>query len=222
MKRFRFAYLLASLALVVFLRPFIADRILGVAFVDILIFIAIIAGVFTTIDQRRHFMVIAALAIASAGSQIAWQLTGENAILVAFLTLTLVFYAHIMWFLIRSLFSGEQRITQDTLFQAVSVYLLFGLTWTFGYTLLELASPGSFIFGSHAPDDRLRYERFIGFSFTTLTTLGYGNISPATPRADALTSLQAVAGQIYLAIVIARLVAMQLTQGRNIHKESDL
>jgi len=221
MRHFRFAGLLASLGLVIFLRPFIADWILGVAFVDILLFITIVAGVFSTIEHRRHFMVISALAIGSAGSQIAWLLTEENALLIAFLVLSLAFYSHIMWFLMRSLFSGEQIITRDTLFQAVSAYLLLGFTWTFGYALLEFASPGSFIFGSHSPDDGLRFERFIGFSFTTLTTLGYGNISPATPRADAMTSLQAVVGQIYLAVVIARLVAMQLTQGRDSHREGD-
>jgi len=215
MKRFRFAFLLASLGLVVFLRPFIADWILGVAFVDILVFFTMLAGVFTTIDRKRQFAVVASLAIASAGSQIAWRLTGEDVLLVAFLVLSIAFYSHIIWFLIRSLFIGEQRITHDTLYKAVSVYLLFGLTWTFGYALLELASPGSFIFGSHSPEDGLRHERFIGFSFTTLTTLGYGNISPATPRADAITSLQAVAGQIYLAIVIARLVAIQITQNQD-------
>jgi len=87
MRRFRFAYLLASLTLVIFARPFITEQVFGVAFVDILLFISIVAGVFTTIDWRRQFVVIAVLAIGSAGSQIAWLLTEDNALLIAFLVL---------------------------------------------------------------------------------------------------------------------------------------
>lgn len=56
-------------------------------------------------------------------------------------------------------------------------------------------------------DDPTDLARFVGFSFTTLTTLGYGNIAPATRQADSLTTLQAVIGQLHPAIVLARLVA---------------
>ncbi|MEM7622882.1 MAG: ion channel [Planctomycetota bacterium] len=99
--------------------------------------------------------------------------------------------------------------------QAVSVYLLIGLIGASSYALLEFAAPGSFRFGDTGEsrdtgDDR--FERFLDYSFTTLTTLSYGNIAPASPRADALASLQAVVGQVYLAVVIARLVAIEVSQ----------
>jgi len=104
------------------------------------------------------------------------------------------------------------RITRDTLYQAVSVYLLLGLVGAMAYALLEVVNPGSFHFGDNTIASDARLDRFLGFSFTTLTTLGYGNISPATPKADALATFQAVAGQIYIAVVIARLVAIEIGQ----------
>jgi len=103
MRRFRFAYLLVSLVLVVFLRPFIAEQVFGVAFVDILLLFALIAGVFTAIERRQQFVVIAVLAVGSAGSQIAWWMTGSHSLLVAFLASTLLFNAYVTWFLIRSI-----------------------------------------------------------------------------------------------------------------------
>ena len=54
------------------------------------------------------------------------------------------------------------------------------------------------------------FDRFLGFSFVTLSTLGYGNIVPLTPRADAMATSEAVTGQIYLTVMVARLVAMHM------------
>lgn len=217
MKRFRFAYLLASLLIVIFIRPFIAEQVFGVTIVNLLLFVTLVAGAFTAIERRHQFLIITALALASSGSRIAWQLHGDNSLIVIFLITTLIFYAYVTWFLLKSLFTYEQntKITRDTLCQAISVYLMLGITWTFGYALLEHISPGSFSFDVGTGDEVEHFERFIGFSFITLTTLGYGNISPNTPRADSMATLQAVVGQIYLAIVVARLVAMQLTQKIN-------
>ncbi|MEE9130444.1 MAG: potassium channel family protein [Phycisphaerales bacterium] len=213
MRRFRFAYLLASLLLVAFLRPFIAERVVGVAIVDILLFVTLIAGAFAAIERRRQFLVVAALATVSAGSGIVWHVTSQDLSAAVFLVVTLGFYASITWILLRRLFTGE-KITRDTLCQAFSVYLLLGVAWALAYALLELVSPGSFTFSGGALDDS-RFDRFIGFSFVTLTTLGYGNISPETPRADAIATLQAVVGQAYLAVVIARLVAIQIAEHRD-------
>ena len=72
------------------------------------------------------------------------------------------------------------------------------------YALLEFVEPGSLHLGSEAgPVDR---DELVYFSFTTLTTLGYGDITPITPGARALTSLEATFGVLYIAVVIAGLV----------------
>ncbi len=95
---------------------------------------------------------------------------------------------------------------------SLSVYLLLGLLWAFAFALLESAVPGSFS-GIERGMGFTDYKRFFGFSFVTLTTLGYGNVVPLTPRADALAVAEAIVGQIYLTVLVARLVALNLIHG---------
>jgi len=214
MKRYRFAYLLASLLLVLFVRPFVTEQVLGVAFIDIMLMLTLVIGAYTAIEHRVQLVIGIIIMVLMIGSWIMWSTSERDIYLIGYFVSSLAGYGGVTWFLLRSLFANDQkqRITHDTLYKAVSIYLLFGLIWVFAYALLELLAPGSFTFGQQRIDDESHFKRFVGFSFTTLTTLGYGNISPATPRADAMTTLQAITGQIYLVIVIARLVALQIMQ----------
>ncbi|MEM8874659.1 MAG: ion channel [Planctomycetota bacterium] len=210
MTRFRFAYLLAALILIAFVRPFIEASVLGVGVADVLLFGTLLAGAFAVAGKCWHLIVVAGLGVASALSQGLFLLTSNHVAARVFLLVTLAFYFVVGVLLLVAMFDGR-RVTADTICQAMSVYLLLGLIGAMAYALLESVVPGSFSFpaGAAEPD---RFDRFLGFSFVTLTTLGYGNISPASPRADALTTLQAAAGQIYLAIVVARLVGVQIGQ----------
>jgi HAE1 family hydrophobic/amphiphilic exporter-1 len=131
-----------------------------------------------------------------------------------FFTPVLYRVAAVAFAIVRTLFGRQSHVTSDTLCQAVSVFLLLGLVWAMAYALLEMVAPGSFAFAGVDAEGGVPYERFVGFSFTTLTTLGYGNIAPATARADAVANAEALVGQIYIAVVIARLVAIQLAESR--------
>lgn len=109
-----------------------------------------------------------------------------------------------------------RRVTSYHIQGAVAVYLLLGLIWGFGYALVELGQPGAFELpatpaGSGDMEVR-QYDlrNLVYFSFVTLTTLGYGDISPASAGAQTLVTLEALAGQLYLVIMIARLVALQI------------
>jgi len=107
-----------------------------------------------------------------------------------------------------------QKVTADTIAGAACAYLLTALTWSTMYELLESLRPGSFDIPStlllppaHDPSFALVY-----FSFTTLTTVGYGDIHPLNAAAGGLAIGEAVVGQLYVAIMIARLVGLQLVQ----------
>lgn len=97
-------------------------------------------------------------------------------------------------------------VTDDRIFVSVSLYLLLGMLWFSLYNLLEAIHPGSFVLQStplsSRPPGTLLY-----LSLATLTTLGYGDIVPATPIARMVAALEAVAGVLYIAITVARLVA---------------
>ena len=102
----------------------------------------------------------------------------------------------------------EGPITMHRVFGAVAVYLLLGLAWTFAYSLADLLLPGSFTL--EVPAGESRFVAFIYYSFVTLSTVGYGDIAPVHRLARSLATAEALTGQLFPAILIARLVAMEL------------
>ncbi len=90
--------------------------------------------------------------------------------------------------------------------------ILFGLCWGLLFALVEQLSPGSFNFPTHELSADLLRE-FIYYSLVTLTTVGYGDITPVTPVAQGFSNLEAIVGQIYLVVLVARLVGLHVAQG---------
>lgn len=117
------------------------------------------------------------------------------------------------------LFSGE--INGNKILGAICLYLLMGLIWAIFYTLLQSMAPNSFNSMGTAADWYLLFPDFIYFSFVTLTTLGFGDISPVSPIARFLVYLEAIIGQFYLAILVASLVGSSLSN-REIKKQNSL
>jgi hypothetical protein len=93
----------------------------------------------------------------------------------------------------------------------IAGYLLIGLTWTFAYQLLVQRTPAAIHFGPDVEKGLPRLpSHLIYFSFTTLTTVGFGDVHPVTAAAQALTVAEALVGQLYIAILISALVGMAL------------
>jgi len=104
------------------------------------------------------------------------------------------------------------RVTTDKIFAAICVYLLIGYAWTFIYALLEELQPGSFVaLSAIAPNDYVaRYMEMRYFSFMTLTTVGYVDIVTHSSATRTFAALEAVVGQIYLTVLVARLVGLHI------------
>jgi len=85
--------------------------------------------------------------------------------------------------------------------------------WAFVYSVLESIHPGSFATGEGQIEGGRRL--YIYYSFVTITTLGYGDITPTTDLASTFSFLEAVIGQLYLAVLIARLVGVHIAQSMN-------
>jgi len=88
---------------------------------------------------------------------------------------------------------------------AVAAYLLLGLGWGYAYELVAALDPGAFASGLAIPP---RDRGLIYFSFVTLTTVGYGDVTPVNPAARSLALMEALTGQLYPAILLARLVTL--------------
>jgi len=105
------------------------------------------------------------------------------------------------------LFTG--KINGNKILGAICLYLLLGLIWAVLYTLLQLEFPNSF----QAIQQKqwfMLFPDFVYFSFVTITTLGFGDISPDLPVARFLVYLEAIVGQFYLAILVASLVGSRM------------
>jgi hypothetical protein len=125
----------------------------------------------------------------------------------------LFFYATII---ILSTIFRRQDVTVDAVLGTVCGYLLAGAAFANLFTATELLQPGSFNIGTAIGGELSSWHarRFLFgyFSFVTLTTMGYGDITPVTPGAVSLSWLEAVFGQFYMAVVVAQLVGIRIGQ----------
>jgi len=131
----------------------------------------------------------------------------------------LLFFAFITWHELRAVLR-QREVTSETICMSISVYLLMGLTWGFLYSLIYQLQPHAFSFPSSdvlttgLPTEKREpvFMVLIYFSLVTLTTIGYGDISPVTMKARYAAIAEGVTGQFYLAILVARLVGMQMSR----------
>jgi hypothetical protein len=121
----------------------------------------------------------------------------------------------VAWVLVSHV-ARARRVTADTLYAAFSAYLLIGVLFASLYMILDAVQPGSLGFAAGPGDHGRSWDAFY-FSLVTLTTLGYGDISPNFGLARSVAPMEAVFGQLYMAALVARLVgiwtAAQATEG---------
>ena len=129
--------------------------------------------------------------------------TQEN-VLVYFLNI--LFYLFIIFELLRHIVS-QKFIDFNLIAAAIIVYFIIGLLWAFIYLILETQTPGA-ILGELRTDVENTLSILLYFSYVTMTTLGYGDISPHTELAGKWVVLEAIIGQFYIAILVARLVSL--------------
>jgi hypothetical protein len=129
------------------------------------------------------------------------------------------FFAYVTWAELRSVLH-QRDVTGETISLSISVYLLFGITWGIFYSLLFQLDPTAFNLG---PSERPGlahnlphlFPIFVYFSLTTLATVGYGDITPLTLQARYASVAEGITGQLYLAILVARLVGMHMSRLTN-------
>jgi ion channel len=214
--------LLALLFINIFvLQPLSDLGLIHVYFVTSFVFsLILISGVISV--ARSRFITVLAVVLALALFSALWMVTLVPSVGLASLTdfLAIVFLGMLSVVVLHRVFR-EGPITMQRIIGAVIVYLLLGLMWAFAYKLVELQRPGSFNSAGlsdvgHAFDPK---TRLIYFSIATLTTVGYGDITPVHPIARSLVMLEALIGQLFPVILIARLVSMEIYY-RQIQKES--
>jgi hypothetical protein len=125
---------------------------------------------------------------------------------------SVVFFGYVGIALLRHVIRARE-VDAEILFGAACVYLFFALVWGLLYELVETVQPGSLAIGGRplvAGEDF--GTSIMYFSFVTLTTLGYGDIAPIGQFARVLAMLEAVLGQLFMVLLVARLVGVHTAQ----------
>lgn len=203
----RFSALLFSFALMFFVLPLIsADR--GILDKSIQFFgLVVLLSCLRTITVTRRFFIF--MVVLSLINVLIWS---TDLIAVSsshgFQTLELVFrllYYLLIFGSIMGYVLDSSPVTGNKIAGSISAYILMGVIWSVVYSLFFHFQPESFqLSESYSP------MWAIYFSFTTLTTLGYGDITPQTPAAQSYAVMEAAFGQIFLTVLVARLVALQI------------
>ena len=178
----------------------------------------LLASVYATSPRRRTLVIGVALALSQLATDDLVNFGGMLSLIPLHYLVALVILLYAAMTLLRSVLEDEV-VTMKTLQAALCVYLLMGIAWTYVYALIDLASPGSIHF-SHIPPDssnlamilRDRHQQLIYFSYSTLTTLGYGDVVPLQGFAQVAACFEAMAGQVYMGVLIGRLVGLYVSQ----------
>jgi hypothetical protein len=205
----RFFILLVLILLTIVLTPFLDQFIETRILMDVFLTTIFISIIFAIRSKRAHVIIASILALPLIAST--WSFYYFESTQIGLLTRIFgaLFFGYAVIIILQTIVRSTE-ITREIIFAAVVAYLLIALMWAFLYMTLELVIPGSF----SIPESSIRQEtmRFEYFSFVTITTLGYGDITPLSNRASALTLLEALIGQIYLVVLVAWLVGMHVSR----------
>jgi len=218
-RRFSTVQLLIALALLFTCAPFVEEIKGGELILSILFSLVLLAGILAVADRKRVLVIALVLAAPAVGGR--WinhfrpDLVPPAVFLVGGLILIIFVVAHLLRFILRA-----PSVTTEVLCASISAYLMLGLMWTIAYWLVDQLTPGgAFSFNTNAGTRSMNGFNGFYFSFITLSTVGYGDITPVSRIARWLAAMEAMTGLLYVAVLIARLVSLYSAPGSAEHRE---
>ena len=207
-RRFSTVQLLIALTLLFLSFPFVEEVNGGDIIVSVLLSLVLISAVLAVASSGRTLVVAVLLMIpAIAGRWINHfrpDLVPPAVFLIAGLALVAFVVFNLMRFILRA-----PSVDAEVLCASISAYLMLGLLWTIAYWLVDQLTPGgAFSFNTNAGTRSMNGFTGFYFSFITLSTVGYGDITPVSRIARWLAAMEAMTGLLYVAVLIARLVSL--------------
>lgn len=215
--RHRLLIFLVLLVLTLITFPFVYEyfaRLLGV--LEIIFSIVLFTAIYILSANRELLTVSFFLAVLTL--TIIWfnTMLASKSLMILGLCLQISFFSLTTYVLLSHVLSFK-RVTADKIYGTISGYLLIGMIWAMIYTLIEQVVPGSFSYDPglnkyyfHDVGYPFNFSRFLYYSYVTLTTLGYGDITPLSPPARIFSSFEAIIGQLYIAVLISRIVGLHI------------
>lgn len=181
---------------------------------DLFIILVLVAAAYTVINRKRTFVLAILLLVAGLILVLGDYHWHNNKIMVVACICYVGFLGIIIFSILNEVMTLRE-VSFDTISGSLNGYLLMGLMWGFAYQAVEAAWPGSFSIadGAHklagvsayvAPELSFLFY----FSFVTITTTGYGDITPLSTIAGQLAITESVVGQFYMVVLVARLVSL--------------
>jgi amino acid transporter len=224
----RHSALLASIVVAIAVRPLIGDTAAGAAAFSVAAVLLLLVALYNiNVDElvgERGRLLIQARRRLRLGWVLAAAAALERVFVIFVHTRMFNLVGSICWLLfllfvtlsqLRSVLK-QREVTGETISMAVSIYLLLGFTWTFLYAVIFHLNPDSFgglalAKSSYAVAVQHLLPVLGYFSLTTLSTIGFGDITPLTLQARYAAVAEGITGQFYMAILVARLVGLQMS-----------
>jgi len=218
----RFTWLLLSLVVYILCTPLIIDLVSEEFAMPAKITVMAIsivwvgAATFAVSTQKSTMIIAMTLMFTSLLLEFFTTLLPTTISIILFHLLRIAFIGFIISHVLRQLFK-PRIVTFDTISASLCVYLMLGALWANLYSIAEVITPGSIAIvlpEAHRPknDEIARSFHMLYFSFVTLSTVGYGDLVPTTAVARMFAVTEAISGQIYLLVMVSRLVGLQVSQ----------
>lgn len=224
MKEYRFYLLLVALTLLLFAAPLMRglESLVSPGFTHVAVLFSFVLMLVSAVYAVARTPTATRFALILAGPLVILECVSvfnphERLLQLTYLV-SVVFLTFVIIIIVRFLFTTI-RVNGNIICAAICVYLLMGVLAAIVFSMVASIEPDAFAFSSaiapQSPGPVIRFEgeqstEALYFSFVTLTTLGYGDITPKTPAAKMLVSFEAVVGQLFLAVLVARLVGMHI------------
>ncbi|HKN13292.1 MAG TPA: potassium channel family protein [Candidatus Binatus sp.] len=220
----RFTFLLATILLLLVTQPMFVGHAFAQNIATATISLVLLAALYAFRATRIYFVIASVLLVPSIGCRLALLFTSNPTVEVVSAISSGLFLAVTVIALVSRLFI-VRSVTLDTISAAICAYLLTGVTFAYAFAVVELQHPGSFSAALfQRPAGRVApliasLHSFVYYSFVCLTTTGFGDIAPISEGARSLSVMESVFGQLYVAILIARLVSLEVAQSMTQERE---
>jgi hypothetical protein len=228
--RFSAAQFLIALILLLIITPFVDDLKYGDQVDGVLVTLVLVSGVLAVGKRRRTLVLALVLVLPALVGKWFAQFRPDLVPPEVYLGFALLFVGFVLLEFL-SFILRAPRVNSEVLCAGVAGYLLLGIVWMFAYILVAKLQPVD-------PHDPLKLAAFsynvgppaahflhsfdaLYFSFITLSTVGYGDITPLSNAARMLAMTEAMTGTLYMAVLISRLVALYTSQGSEVSEKKD-
>jgi hypothetical protein len=202
--------LLLTLVLMIFFSPFVSQDPAMNWLGSVVLMTILFAAAYTVASRGGTFRVALLLGIPALFAQIAVLAVDNFWLETLRYSATPLFLFWVCLLLLKDIALRIHTVTPELIMGSVNVYLMLGIGFALVFALIEHLQPGSFTGLEDFAAMPNQILTFLYYSFITMSTLGYGDISPVTPHAMTASYVLPILGQLYLAIFVARLVALYI------------